>query len=203
VECIIEMNPMGGETSMGEKIINLIYSSYTDYMDILNIKDVNLFTIEKDYFLSLTIIVNDSLQLDEAHRICTKFENELKEQAHYISRIITHIEGSPTTGKITPKQLSCSPVDGTRMAEIQKVIETILRNYNEVKGYHGFEFWTAIEYCVLETHVFFESTMNIADVHETITKIEQDIRNQLNIGNLKDVILHSEPFTGRNDGVVF
>lgn len=203
VECLIEMNPLGGETSMGEKIINLIYSSYTDYMDILNIKDVNLFTIEKDYFLSLTIIVNDSLQLDEAHKICTEFENELKNQAPYLSRIITHIEGSPTTGKITPKQLSCSPLDGNRMAEIQQILETILRNYDEVKGYHGFEFWTAIEYCVLETHVFFNSTLNIADVHECITSIEQDIRKQLKIGNLKEIILHSEPFTDLTDGIIF
>ena len=74
VECLIEMNPQGGETSIGEQIINLIYSSYTDYMDILNIKDVNLFTIEKEYFLSLRIIVNDSLQLDEAHKICTELK---------------------------------------------------------------------------------------------------------------------------------
>ena len=203
VECIIEMNPLGGEMSKGENIINLIYSSYTDYMDILNIKDVNLFTFEKDYFLSLTIIVNDALQLDEAHKICTGFENELKEQAPYLSRIITHIEGSPTTGKITPKQLSCSPVDDNRMAEIQRIVENIFKNHDEVKGYHGFEFWTAIEYCVLETHVFFDSDLNIADVHEIITKIEHDIRDQLNIGNLKEIILHSEPFTDRTDGVIF
>ena len=203
VECLIEMNPRGGETSIGEQIINLIYSSYTDYMDILNIKDVNLFTMGKEYFLSLTIIVNDSLQLDEAHKICTEFENELKKQATYLSRIITHIEGSQTTGKITPKQFSCSPVDDNRMAEIQQIIETILKNYDEVKGYHGFEFWTAIEYCVLETHIFFDRTLNIANVHECITNIEDDIRKQLNIGNLKEVILHSEPFTDRIDGIIF
>ena len=203
VECLIEMNPMGGETSMAEKIINLIYSSYTDYMDILNIKDVNLFTIEKEYFLSLTIIVSDSLQLDEAHKICTRFENELKEQAPYLSRIITHIEGSPTTGKIMPKQVSCSPVDDNRMSEIQGFIENILRGYDEVKGFHGFEFWTAIEFCVLEIHVFFDKTLNIADVHEIITRIEQGIRKQLNIANLKEIILHSEPFTGEKDGIIF
>jgi cation diffusion facilitator family transporter len=203
VECLIEMNPQGGETSIGEQIINLIYSSYTDYMDILNIKDVNLFTIEKEYFLSLRIIVNDSLQLDEAHNICTEFENELKKQAPILSRIITHIEGSPTTGKITPKQLSCSPVDDNRMVEIQQIIETVLRNYEDVKGYHGFEFWTAIEYCVLETHVFFDSTLNIAAIHESITNIEKDIRKKLKIGNLKEIILHSEPFTGLTDGIIF
>jgi len=203
VECLIEMNPLGGESSVGEKIINLIYSSYTDYMDILNIKDVNLFTIEKEYFLSLTIIVSNSLQLEEAHKICTEFENELKKQASDLSRIITHIEGSPTTGKIKPKQLSCSPVDDIRMSEIQHEIESILRNYDEVKGYHGFEFWTAIEYCVLETHVFFESSLNIAFVHECITNIENEIREKLKISNLKDIILHSEPFTDRTDGIIF
>ncbi|MGM0470337.1 MAG: cation diffusion facilitator family transporter, partial [Promethearchaeati archaeon] len=49
-ESIIEMNPLTSEKSLKEKIINLIYSLIMDYPMILDIKNLNIFSIEKDYF---------------------------------------------------------------------------------------------------------------------------------------------------------
>ncbi|MFX1275180.1 MAG: cation diffusion facilitator family transporter [Promethearchaeota archaeon] len=203
IECIIEMNPLGGEKSVSENLINLIYSIYSDYVNILNIKDVNVFSIENELYLSMILIVDNSLTLNEAHEICTNFENEIKNQATYLSRIITHIEGVKRLEAITPKELSCYPVDQKRMNEIQNQVENVLRNYKKVKGYHGLEFWTAIDHCVLELHVFFEGNLNISEVHEFITDIEKDIKTTLKIANLKDIILHSEPLKGRTDGIIF
>jgi len=203
IECIIEMNPLGGEKSISENLINLIYSLYPDFIDILNIKDVNVFTIQSEVFLSLVIIVDNSLSLNEAHDICTQFEKEIMNQADNLSRIITHIESAQKLDTIKPKELTCVPIDKERMDDIQSVIENSLKKHEEVKGYHGLEFWTAIDYCILELHVFFEGSLNIAEIHEVITKIEKDLKKKLNIANLQEIILHSEPLSGRSDGIFF
>ena len=101
------------------RLINLIYSIYSDYVNILNIRDVNVFSIENKLYLSLILVVDNSLSLNEAHKICTNFENEIKKQATFLSRIVTHIEGVQRLEIITPKELTCSPVDQKRLKEIQ------------------------------------------------------------------------------------
>ncbi len=203
IECVIEMNPLGGEKSISDNVTNLIYSIYTDYNQILNIRELNIFSIEKEHFLSLVIVVDNSLTLNEAHEICTSFENEIKQQAPYLTRIISHIETSPALKVIKPKPLSCSPVDENRMNEIKNAIESVLKTHKDVRGYHGLEFWTAIDYCVLELHVFFDNDANISDVHESLTIIEEEIKSALMIENLKEILLHSEPLKGRTDGIMF
>ncbi len=203
IECIIEMNPLGGEKTISENLINLIYSIYSEYVDILNIKDVNVFTIKDEVFLSLVIVVDNSLSLNDAHEICTQFENEIMKQANFLTRVITHIESVQKLDAIKPKELTCNPVDKDRMNDIQSLIENSLKKHNEVKGYHGLEFWTAMDYCVLELHIFFDGNLNIAKIHKIITNIEKELKGKINIANLQDIILHSEPFQGRTDGIFF
>ncbi|MBY9009892.1 MAG: hypothetical protein KGD74_08515, partial [Candidatus Lokiarchaeota archaeon] len=82
-------------------------------------------------------------------------------------------------------------------------LETLLKSIPEVKGYHGLEFWAALDFCVLELHVFFNGALNITRVHTLITEVEQQIKNTLNIENLTEVILHSEPLEGRTEGIIF
>lgn len=205
VQTIVEMNPLSGEATLGETIINLINSIKLEYTEIYNVKDVNIFKIEKKYFLSLTIIVDDSLSLQKAHDICTDFEKELKEHAPEISRIITHIEAhSEKKGPLT-KQMKCEDTKSEEHKKYEKIIENLLSNSKEVKGFHGFELWKGDECNIIEVHVFFDGALNIAQVHSLITTLEQQIREQLKyeIPNLSEVILHSEPLKGRTDGITF
>jgi cation diffusion facilitator family transporter len=202
IETVIEMNPLGGEKSVGEKIINAIHSLKSDYQKIVSFKDVNVFRVENQTFLSITIIVDDRLSLEEAHELSNKFENELKEEVPLISKIITHIE-TGTIMTLTTPELICASIDDAKMKEIQKDIEKILRSEPTVKGYHGLECWTALNFCVLELHIFFDGSLNISLVHEIITKLEQKVRDSLTIDNLQDIIFHSEPIEGRKSGIMF
>ena len=201
VETIIEMNPLGGEKSLVDNVINLIYSMKTEYPEIFDVKDLNIFSIKTQVFLSLTIIVNESLSLVEAHKVCTNFENDLKEQAN-LTRIISHIESSHEVEKLASKSLICEPLDLLEMQKIEKLIVNLLKNHPKVKGYHGFECWTTQDYCVLELHVFFDDSLNISKVHEHTSELEHQILS-LKIENLQEVILHPEPFTGRQNGIFF
>ncbi|MFX0049429.1 MAG: cation transporter dimerization domain-containing protein, partial [Candidatus Hermodarchaeota archaeon] len=95
------------------------------------------------------------------------------------------------------------PIEPEKKKEIQASLNLLLKSIPEVKGYHGLEFWTALDFCVLELHIFFDGLLNISQVHKLITNIEQKIKRTLNIENLTEIILHSEPLKGRSEGVIF
>jgi len=202
-ESIIEMNPLSGEKSLKEKIINLIYSLIMDYPMIIDIKNLNIFSIEKDYFLSFKIIVQEDLTLNKAHNITTKFENNIKEQISDISRIITHIEPKEKNERVLLQERKCEKLNSEELKKLKKKIDRLLRSKNFVKGYHGFEFWNVDNYCIIELHIFFDGKLNISIIHDYISELDQLIREKTEISNLEDVILHSEPLTGRTDGILF
>jgi len=203
VETLVEMNPSSGESSLGEKIVNLLYTMKSEFKEISDFKDLNVFRIKNDYFLSLAIVVDDNLSLEEAHELSSLFERQLQEQVPYISRVITHIESQAMLKKSLTDHLSCKPAEPQKKGEIQASIDSLLKEIPEVKGYHGLEFWAALDFCVIELHVFFNGALNITRVHTLITDVEYQIKNTLNIENLTEVILHSEPVEGRTDGVIF
>jgi divalent metal cation (Fe/Co/Zn/Cd) transporter len=202
VECIIEMNPLGSETTIWENITNLMYSMKTEFPEIQNMKNLNIIRIIDKTFLSLTIVVDDLLTLGEAHGYSTKFENELMKQAKTITRVITHIEGSRTVDNIISKQLACDPMEPEKMKQLKEEIEEILKAHSYVKGYHGLECWTSPDNCFIEIHIFFDGLLNIAKVHDYTSELEKEIQN-LKIDNLQEVIIHAEPVEGRSDGVIF
>lgn len=203
VETFVEMNPLSGESSLGEKIVNLLYSMKSEFKEISDFKDLNIFRIENEYFLSLAIIVDDSLSLEEAHELSSLFERQLQEQVSFISRIITHIESQTMLKNSLTDHLVCTPIEPEKKKEIQAFLDRLLKSIPEVKGYHGLEFWAALDFCVLELHVFFNGALNITRVHTLITEVEQQIKNTLKIENLTEIILHSEPVEGRTEGIIF
>ncbi|MFX1411807.1 MAG: cation diffusion facilitator family transporter [Promethearchaeota archaeon] len=203
VESLVEMNPLRGEKSIGESIINLIHSMKSEFPKILSFRDVNIFRVEEKTFLSLSIILEEDLSLENAHELCNNFEKELKSQIPLISRIITHIESGPSVKLLSPAQLVCESISSQRMQEIQRLVEEILREEPQVKGYHGLEFWTAMDLCVLELHIFFEGSLNISIVHDLISELEIKVKDKLKIENLHEIIFHSEPIKGRTNGIIF
>ncbi|MBD3254870.1 MAG: cation diffusion facilitator family transporter [Candidatus Lokiarchaeota archaeon] len=201
IDCIIEMNPLVGEDSLGESIINQINSMLGEFPEILEYKNVNLFRLKNDYFLSMTLVVDNNLSLREAHQKCTDFENIIKTQSPNIKRIITHIESTKRSEKFS-LDISCEAISEEYQSHIKNEIEELLRKNSHVKGYHGLECWTAANYCIFEIHIFFEGSINIALVHHYTSELEEEIRN-LKIKDLQEIIIHAEPVKGRTDGVIF
>ncbi|UCC20146.1 MAG: cation diffusion facilitator family transporter [Promethearchaeota archaeon] len=203
VECIVEMNPFASEKSIGEGLINLIFSMKSEYPKIENFKDLNIFRIENEYFISLVVIVDETLSLVDAHEVCSHFEKEIKKQAPLISRVITHIESQPHRELLRPNQIKCADVGPEMIEQMSESVEKVLRLHPQVKGFHGVEFWATIDYCILEAHVFFEGSLNISQIHKYISELENNIREELGIDNLESIFLHSEPIEGQKEGIIF
>ncbi|MHA2121525.1 MAG: cation diffusion facilitator family transporter [Promethearchaeota archaeon] len=203
VESIVEMNPLASERSIGEGLINLIYSMKTEYPEVINFKNLNVLTLEEKYFISLVIVVNETLSLAEAHKISTHFETEIKKQAPHINRVITHIESQIYSQSLSADQIKCADVGPEMLQLIGEVVEKVLRTLPHVKGYHGLEFWATLDYCILELHVFFDGSLNISQTHNYTTEIEKLIREELGIDNLDTILIHSEPVEGRTGGIIF
>ncbi|MHA1535212.1 MAG: cation diffusion facilitator family transporter, partial [Promethearchaeota archaeon] len=203
VETLVEMNPLSGESSLGEKIVNLLYNMKSEFKEISDFKDLNVFRIKNKYFLSVAIVVDDSLSLEEAHELSNLFESQLKDQNPFIARIITHIESKTMLKKSLTDHLVCTPIETEKKKEIQESLSSLLKSIPEVKGYHGLELWAALDFCVLELHIFFNGSLNISRVHILTTEVEQQIKKTLKIENLTEIILHSEPLEGRTEGTIF
>ena len=203
VDCIVEMNPIASEKSIGEGLINLIFSMKSEYPKIINFKDLNIFRIENEYFISLDVIVDKKLSLMEAHKSSSHFEEEIKKQAPLISRVITHIEGHTHSEVMIPDQIKCVDVGPEMIQQITENVEEVLRAHSHVKGYHGLEFWATLDYCVLELHVFFDGSLNISQINEYISELEIKIRKKLGIDNLDTIFLHSEPIEDQKQGIFF
>jgi cation diffusion facilitator family transporter len=192
VEAIIEMNPLSSEVSLSDTIINLLYTIKSEFSEISEVKDLNIFRIEQDYYVSLSIVVDENLTLTEAHNTCNKFETLLKEQVPKISRIITHIEAKPFT-QIPRSELICTSLEPEALTHIKEDIGKILKSIPEVKDFHKIEVWNALGSCILELHVLFDGNLNISKVHDLISDIEQKLKKSLFLENLKEIIIHSEP----------
>jgi divalent metal cation (Fe/Co/Zn/Cd) transporter len=197
------MNPMASEQSIGEGLINLIFSMQSEYPKIENFKDLNIFRIENEYFISLVVVVDETLSLKDAHDLCSHFEKEIKKQAPLISRIITHIESKPPTNGLISNQIKCADVGPEIIKQISETVEKVLRSYPQVKGFHRVEFWATLDYCILEAHIFFDGSLNISKIHNYISDLEEIIREELGIDNLERIILHSEPVEGQKEGMFF
>jgi divalent metal cation (Fe/Co/Zn/Cd) transporter len=100
-------------------------------------------------------------------------------------------------------QIKCDDVGPEMLQQITEAVEIVLKRHSKVKGYHGLEFWATLDSCILELHVFFEGSMNIAEIHKYVTELEEEIREELGIDNLDTIFLHSEPSEGRPDGIIF
>ncbi|MEJ2249841.1 MAG: cation diffusion facilitator family transporter [Candidatus Lokiarchaeota archaeon] len=137
VETYIEMNPVGGEDSLGEYIINLLHSIMVDFPKIIKCRDLNVFKIKEDYFVSLTTIVDENLTLDQAHNIITTFEDNVKKEVPKIKRLISHIESEKKIEELKPKELVCETVSEENRDKIIKKVEEILRNDPYAKGYQS------------------------------------------------------------------
>ncbi len=203
VDCIVEMNPIASEKSIGEGLINLIFSMKSEYPKIINFKDLNIFRIKNEYFISLVVLVDEKLSLMEAHKLSSHFEDEIKKQAPLISRVITHIEGHTQSEVSIPDQIKCADVGPEMIQQISENVEEVLRAHSHVKGYHELEFWATLDYCVLELHVFFDGSLNISQAHEYISELETKIRDKLGIDNLDTIFLHSEPIEDQKQGIFF
>ncbi|MFX1391916.1 MAG: cation transporter dimerization domain-containing protein, partial [Promethearchaeota archaeon] len=199
----IEMNPMASEKSIGEGIINLIFSMKSEYPKIEVVKDLNVFRIQNEYFLSLVIIVDETLSLIDAHKLASLFEDEIKKQSPLISRVITHIEAQAHIETSIPEQIKCADVGSEMLQQISENVEEVLRAHSHVKGYHRLEFWATMDYCILEIHIFFEGSLNITQIHEYISELETKIRERLGIDNLDSILLHSEPIEDQKEGIFF
>ncbi len=203
IMCTIEMHPMKGEESLSEELINLVTSMIPEFPGIIDVKDFNIVKLENENFLSIIIIVDENLSLSNAHKLCSDFEGALKDRVPLIFNIITHIEPQARQSKACFVIRGETEQDLRIIAETKQKVEEVLRKEPYILGFHDFKLISAGEVCILELHVFFDGALNISKVHDYLTRIEQILKSEIEIVELQDIILHSEPLQEREDSLIF
>ena len=112
------------------------------------------------------------------------------------SKIITHIEAKPLNQTST-SELICTNLEPEDLTFVKEEIAKVLKLVPEVKDFHKVEVWNAFQLCTLELHILFDGDLNISKVHDLISDIEQKLKRELVLENLRDIIIHSEPLNSK------
>lgn len=205
VNYLVTLTPRAGEENLAEELFNLTHSIAAAYPKILRVRDFDLFRVDERNILTLTIVVDASLPLADAHAICSDFETELKRVQPDLTRVLSHIEGKSQARPERAREVEPACVDQERKDQVLAHVERVLRETAGVKGYHGFECWAMTARWVIELHVFLAGETNVAHAHEILESLRDAILTDFPGGQQDDVQvrLHPEPVVGRTDGVLF
>ncbi|MHA1732479.1 MAG: cation diffusion facilitator family transporter [Promethearchaeota archaeon] len=196
----VTMNPVAGESSLAEKIFNLVQVMAHEHEGIHRVKDINTYEMNEEFFVTLTIVVVPRYTLNEAHAICSRFESELYERAPKIKRITSHIEEDVDSLELEAKNLSRGPLPQGDRVLIESQVVDVLKGETSILGYHWLNFWRVGGELGLEVHLFFDGSSKIAAIHKLLTLVEEKIRQRLAPRPVRTILLHPEPVAGRSEG---
>jgi divalent metal cation (Fe/Co/Zn/Cd) transporter len=134
--------------------------------------------------VELHLEVDESLDLEEAHRQATEFERALRNAFPDLARIITHLEpkGDDTA------TVQAEPA-GKR--EIEAFIAEFVRKEREFLEPHDLIVQAAGDELAVSFHCTLDPSISITDAHELTVRLEDYLRGR--VPNLGRVVIHVEP----------
>ncbi|GAB4318908.1 MAG: hypothetical protein Kow0069_22170 [Promethearchaeota archaeon] len=205
VDLVLSVTPAESGDNLQEitnDLATLVGEVVAHHDELLRFRDLGVLRVPDGLILSLTLVVDAALTLDEAHDLCTHFEREVMD-ATGVFRVTTHLEGEAV--EPPPAYSGQSPSCGTpeQLEDLRKQVEGVLRGFPEVEGYHGLECWMLPDGWVFGLHVFLDGSLNVATAHDLLCEVERRLKGTLPGGTRATYVLHPEPVKGRSDGVRF
>jgi len=135
-------------------------------------------------WLDLHLEVDESLNLQEAHRQATRFEQDLRAAIPGLARIITHLE--PAGDNAATQQAQPAGLQG-----VEEALKDFFSNNPAGLDPHEVEVrWVGTELTV-SLHCALDAATAITDAHEFTQRLESYLRSR--IPNLGRVVIHAEP----------
>lgn len=132
-------------------------------------------------FVSLHVLVDRQMSLQEAHNISEIIENKIKESLPEIENITIHLEPFITI----PTDLKTEPKTSD-----EKIIQ-MLKEHPEVKKIGRIVTLNFDEVLKIDINCSFDRDLSIEKVHDLTSQIEKDIRNYF---KNSVITIHPEPF---------
>ena len=172
----VHFEPTWKNVPLGSKV-NSIASSVKGVEGVHN---VNLSSSEKGIFLSLHVMVDRNMSLEEAHSVSDEIEKQIKNSISNINHITIHLEPHVSM----PDSL---PVENLT---IEEQITNIIKEYSIVKKIGRVITFQLQDIFKIDIDCSFEGNLSIEKVHDITSEIEHRIRSQIKNAI---VTIHPEP----------
>ena len=160
-----------------ESKVNSIASSVGGVKEVHN---VNSSTAREGIFISLHVMVDRNMSLEEAHKVSDEIEKQVRNSVSNINHITIHLEPHVSIPKILPIE------DLT----IEEQITKIIKEYSSVRKIGRVITLQLQDIFKIDIDCSFDGTLSIERVHDIVSEIEHKIRTQIKNAI---VTIHPEP----------
>jgi len=145
---------------------------------------IRIYEEERTRSLELHLEVDDSLDLDEAHRQATEFERAVRERFPKLARIVTHIEPAGDAAATVR-------AEAAGQSEVRRAIGEFLESEKITANVHDVKVQSAGGELAVSFHCHLDAATAITDAHDFTNRLESHLRRR--VPELGRVVIHVEP----------
>ena len=147
---------------------------------VRGIHNVN-YSIAKDgVFISLHVMIDRNMPLEDAHKVSDEIEGQIKKAVDNVNHITIHLEPYVSIPKSTPVE------DLT----IEEQVASIIKEYSSVKKIGRVITFQVQDVFKVDIDCSFDGKLTIEEVHDIVSEIESRIKDQIKNAL---VTIHPEP----------
>jgi cation diffusion facilitator family transporter len=147
---------------------------------VKGIHNVSSFTAENGVFISLHVMVDRNMSLEDAHSVSDEIESQIKKSVANVNHITIHLEPYISIPNSIPIE------DIT----IEEQVTKIIKEYTKVKKVGRVITLHLQDIFKVDIDCSFEKNLSIEEVHDIVSEIESKIKNQIKNAI---VTIHPEP----------
>lgn len=132
-------------------------------------------------FITLHVMVDPAMRLEEAHGIAERIEQKLKQQANNVENISVHIE---------PYQYELSREYTVGDAQVERMARRIVALHPSIRGVKRIVTYVSEKRRHINIDCIFDKSVSVEEMHSTVSNVEAEIRNQFKEAV---VTIHAEP----------
>jgi cation diffusion facilitator family transporter len=172
----VHFEPTWKDIPLDSKVSNIASS----VKGVEGVHNVNSSTSEEGIFISLHVLVDKNMSLEEAHKVSDDIEEQVRRSVSDINHITVHLEPYVSIPKTAPiEDLS-----------IEEQITKTIREYPSVKKIGRVITFQLQDIFKIDIDCSFEGNLSIEKVHDITSEIEHKIRSQIKNAI---VTIHPEP----------
>lgn len=172
----VHFEPTWKDTPLDSKVSSIASA----IKGVEGVHNVNSSTSEEGIFISLHVMVNRNMPLDEAHKISDEIEKQIRSVVSDINHITIHLEPHISIPKSLPvKDLT-----------IEEQITKIIKDYPEVKKIGRVITFQLQDIFKIDIDCSFDGSLSVEKVHDIVSEIEHKIRSQIKNAV---ITIHPEP----------
>jgi cation diffusion facilitator family transporter len=157
----------------------------------LSVHDLSAYETNGGISLEFHLEVDANLSLDQAHRLVSRLEADIQQEAPQVIDILTHIENEGS-------ETSQTPLPEEEAARWQEPLARVAREFPEVLDCHRITLVGPRDRLSVSCHCVFRGELSIQRVHEITSRIETRFRQAF--PELHRVTIHPEPHTELEGG---